>query len=553
MFEEERFTTAMLGRANCSLKPDKKLLNSKFEQYKYTSGREHEITYRTLKHKPHRTKPPDSDFSYQMSRTSCLFNHLIVPPKGGEYYYISHNGEEHNYILVDATTDTELARLQNQEKLIFNISAIWIGSETLALCIGTHLYLLSVSSTSVKQTSEQKLDFQCLLLGSFKRDETIHLVLCYRTDNVFVHQVVKQNDSGKFEVTTSIRQSGIARFVAVRGDMLTMISEGKLLVPQPQPEEPEQPAEVPVPVPREREEEKNYTWTQTLEDVDVSIELPSGILKSDLIIEIGHDSLEVRTKGGQELFKSKLFSKVEPKESTWHMSSDKKRVEVVLTKYQEAHNWAYLVDTPHYDPAGNLLGEISDLSEEELRGMMRRMESLNEYTSDKVDKSPLYTPHPDLEECDELDGQQVLLSSFSLDPAKQLSLVELSPGTLLFSDSDRGFVVSHSVDACYYEVESEASPPWLHASTFHAFNMVQATKTQKKYIVTDPDRKYAAIVDITRHVYIYSSAGGAATHGKLLVMTLDNSDDSEILGVFPRTESIVLLTEKYLITIKFSL
>ena len=39
MFEEERFTTAMLGRANCSLKPDKKLLNSKFEQYKYTSGR----------------------------------------------------------------------------------------------------------------------------------------------------------------------------------------------------------------------------------------------------------------------------------------------------------------------------------------------------------------------------------------------------------------------------------------------------------------------------------------------------------------------------------
>ena len=354
-------------------------------------------------------------------------------------------------------------------------------------------------------------------------------------------------------MTASIRQSGIARFVTVRGDTLTMISEGKLLVPEPEPEEPEKPGEVAVPVPREREEEKNYTWTQTMEDVDVSIELPSGILKSDLTIEIGHDSLEVRTKGGQELFKSKLFSKVEPKESTWHMSTDKKRVEVVLTKYQEAHNWAHLVDTPHYDPAGNLLGEISDLSEEELRGMMRRMESLNEYTSDKVDKSPLYTPHPELEECDELDGQQVLLSSFSLDPVKQHSLVELSPGTLLFSDTDRGFVVSHSVDACYYEVESDVCPPWQHASTFHAFNMVQATKTQKKYIVTDPGRKYAAIVDITRHVYIYSSTGEESTHGKLLVMTLDNSDDSEILGVFPRAESIVLLTEKYLITIKFSL
>ena len=36
--EEEEFVRA-LGRANTSLKPDKSLLNSKFEQYKYTSGR----------------------------------------------------------------------------------------------------------------------------------------------------------------------------------------------------------------------------------------------------------------------------------------------------------------------------------------------------------------------------------------------------------------------------------------------------------------------------------------------------------------------------------
>ena len=79
----------------------------------------------------------------------------------------------------------------------------------------------------------------------------------------------------------------------------------------------------------------------------------------------------------------------------------------MLTKYQEAHNWAHLLDTPHYDPAGNLLSQISDLSEEELRNVMRRMESLNEYTSDTIDKSPLYTPDKEFEECDEMDGQQV--------------------------------------------------------------------------------------------------------------------------------------------------
>ena len=183
----------------------------------------------------------------------------------------------------------------------------------------------------------------------------------------------------------------------------------------------------------------------------------------------------------------------------------------------------------------------------------------------------------------------MLLSGFTLGPQElqQEYLVELSPGTLLFSDSDRGFVVSHSVDACYYKVgdpdnsvcnhgnlntpgnpsnlntpgnpsnlntpghHGTVTSPWLHTDTFHAFNMVQATKTQKKYIVTD-SKKYGAIVDISRHVYIYNCTRDNS-YGKLLVMTLDNSDDSEVLGVYPREDSIVLLTEKHLITVKFSL
>ena len=447
--------------------------------------------------------------------------------------------------------DKEVAEFENSEKLIFNVSAIWSRADTIFVCIGSELYLLTVSPSSVKQTSKQKLEHQCLLLHTYQRDNVQHLVVCFKSENVFVHQILRQEEGGLFKATTSIKQSGIARFVAVKDDMLTLISEGKLLAPEPEPPAPQDTEEPVVEPPKKEEEKKNYTWTQTMEDVEVSIELPSGLLKTDLLVEIGLDCLEVRTRGGQELFKSKLFSKVEPKESTWHLSDDRKRLEVVLMKYQEAHNWAHLVDTPHYSPAGNLLGQISDLSEEELRRMMRRMESLNEYTSDQVDKSPLYTPHRDMEECDELDGQQVLVSGYHLPGANHKFLVELSPGTLIFSDAHRGFVVSHSVDACYYRVAG-GDPPWVHSNTYHAFNMVQATKTQKKFIVTDSSRRYVAIVDISRHVYIYNSSQDCS-YGKLLVMTLDNSNDSEILGVFPRKESIVLLTEKFLITIKFSL
>ena len=450
---------------------------------------------------------------------------------------------------------------------MFNISARWSGIDMrLIVCLGSDLYVLvfgggsSSSIAAVESVTKQKMECQTLLLGCFHRDEAVHLVTCIKSGDVFIHQILREKEDGKFGVIGKIRMSGIARFVSAKDDLLTIISEGKVH-PAVEQESPAVEGVTAVAPPlKHREPTNNYTWTQTMEDVEVSVDLPNGILKTDLVVEISLEHLEIRTKGGQELFKSKLFSKVEPKESSWLISSDKKKLEVSMTKFQSAHNWAHLLKTPGYDPSGNLLGEISDLNEEELRQMLGRMQSLDQYTSDKVDNSPLYTPSKELEECDELDGQQVLVSGFELSPPsdiitqrdviKQRYLVELSPGSLLFSREDHGFVVSHSVDACYYSPDS-LDHPWKHSGTFHAFNMVQATKTQKKFMVTDESLKYAAIVDISRHVYIYCSQRDSCT-GKLLVMTLDN-DDSEILGVYQKTDKIVLLTEKNLISIKFSL
>ena len=43
--------------------------------------------------------------------------------------------------------------------------------------------------------------------------------------------------------------------------------------------------------------EQVYTWSQTIEDVEVVVPLPKGIIKSDLRVEIGAQSVEVTTKG----------------------------------------------------------------------------------------------------------------------------------------------------------------------------------------------------------------------------------------------------------------
>ena len=106
-----------------------------------------------------------------------------------------------------------------------------------------------------------------------------------------------------FEVTARIKQSGIARFAAVKGDLLTLVTEGKLIVPEPQPratiiEESVKSTEEEegTVLKKKEEEDKNFTWTQSLEDVEISIQLPSGLLKTDLMVDIGLDSLEVHNE-----------------------------------------------------------------------------------------------------------------------------------------------------------------------------------------------------------------------------------------------------------------
>ena len=457
----------------------------------------------------------------------------------------------------------------------FNPSILWITDTHFLFSLDCYLWEVRIEP-GVKEAGT--FDFSCNtvickesggarhLLNSYSvtyamGDRKFGFITCCKDGDTFTYEIFEFKFDcgiGSMSIKAEMVLPGIARFSGYNEGMLVLIMEGKLphehveepnqtTPPKPSSEEATNPL---LPVPATEVEPKNYTWTQTMEDVEVSIKLPSGILKSDLVVDIGLDTLDVRTRGGQVLFKERLFGKLEPGESSWAISSDKRHVEVMLNKYQSAHNWAHLLHTPNYDPAGNLLGEISELSETELRQMMARMQGLNQYTSDTLDKAPLFTPNSELEECDELDGNQVLISTYDMGLVvpKQQHLIEMSPGCLLFADRDQGFVVSHSVDAAYYKL-GNLKNPFQHSATFHALNMVQATKTQKKFVVCAPDQSYVAISDLTRHLYIYQCEKDG-NFGKLLVMTLDN-DDSEIMGISAQVNDILVLTEKNFIEISF--
>lgn len=212
--------------------------------------------------------------------------------------------------------------------LVFNISSSWLNHTDMFLCIGDCLHLIDTGNTDDDYdcprpiTREYMLQHQSLLLYSFHNDATDYVVLCHREqDNAFVHSIMKANKPTEaqikkykqenetpeceLELMSSLKLSGIARFVSVRDNLLTLLCEGKYLNQEvEQIPEPVESVKVPSSPAKQSEEDKNsYTWIQSSEDVEVTISLPKGIVKSDLKIDMGLDTLEVRTKGGQELFK----------------------------------------------------------------------------------------------------------------------------------------------------------------------------------------------------------------------------------------------------------
>eukprot|EP00116_Pleurobrachia_bachei_P003416 sb/3463678/ len=535
-----------LGRANHSLKPDRNLLNYKFEQYRYSSSLSPCVTRRPLKNCPYRVSQ-GSDISYQATRLSCLFNHILVSPSGEPFYLSS--ASEDQVSLLHAEDDTILCTFPLTETLLWNITHRWLDERTLLLLISRTLYTLSLDKDNGATIhAEHVLPHPSLLLYDFTQDREVYLVITHKEGDGFPHNIIRYSD---YSVVCTIPQTGIARFVAVREGYLSIVVEGKLKsLPLPPPSEDQEKDDDPLPT-----QPKPYTWSQDSETIEVVLEIPRGLEKSDLLVDPTLNSLEVRTHGGQCLLDIRLFGRIEPENTTWSFAGSGK-VEITMIKYQEAHNWAALEESPGFDHAGNLINSISDLSAAELQTMRDRLASLSHLTSDQLDStSPLYTPSKDLEECDGVDGEPVLVQGYQFTPEggdevlTQTHLVELSPGCLLTTESDNSFTISHNVDACVYEVVVGEGGPWRHVRTCNALNTIQATKTQKKFIVSPQSGRYTAIIDISRNVYLYMSTEGG-NEGNMSIVSIEG-DVSEIIGVAARESSLLLLTEESFIRIEF--
>ena len=119
--------------------------------------------------------------------------------------------------------------------------------------------------------------------------------------------------------------------------------------------------------------------------------------------------------------------------------------------------------------------------------------------------------------------------------------------------------IRHDVDGLVFKPHAHSRGiDWVHVATFNAFGYVQASKQQRKFTVCAPDYSFVAIIEVSKHIFIYrqpceSSVKSRKTMENLRVakhqmVTLENNDTIE--GAVATDTKLFVLTEKNLYCIR---
>ncbi|KAK4046640.1 hypothetical protein OIV83_005923 [Microbotryomycetes sp. JL201] len=166
---------------------------------------------------------------------------------------------------------------------------------------------------------------------------------------------------------------------------------------------------------RERAEQAAlpYRWQQTLQDLTVSVPVPSGSRSKDLIVDIKKKSLKVASKAPKDgsdgvYIQGELPFEIKVDDSTWTLD-DGKEVVISLEKVNQQQWWPHVVtsapkiDTTKITPENSKLSDLDG----ETRAMVEKMmfdnqqKQMGKPTSDELKKQAMFdqfkAAHPEMD------------------------------------------------------------------------------------------------------------------------------------------------------------
>ncbi|KAM4630154.1 nudC domain-containing protein 1 [Polymixia lowei] len=377
---------------------------------------------------------------------------------------------------------------------------------------------------------------------------------------ITVDNAVGQGQEKKYEVRKRRLLTGksVPHYAAVepQGKGLMVASEKPFVFTHVDGLPVEQPAAEPMEV---ETTDPIYFWQQTAEDITVSVRMPEGITKDQVLFRLTGDRLRVGVQGFPPLLEGQLHAPVDPEASAWIIKDDRS-LEVSLQKRSEGPMWLELV-------TGNRRGEYV-VSEEQAALIHQRLTHL---TAEDLNANPDSDKPPcnsqELEDCDGFPEDSSSLMHFDGESLKPTQVVNLGGHQYLFTVDVKPsempcLCLRHDVDALLWQPRpDQPGSMWEHVATFNALGYVQASKRDKKFATCAPNFSYATLGECLRRVYIYRQPAAVDTVlfnrkqgrqvgqvAKQQVASLDSNQP--ILGFRATNERLFVLTSTNLFVLK---
>lgn len=392
------------------LRPNRRLLQHEFEGYR--------LELQSLAHwsapvaAAERGQPGPDHYSLLHTRLFALHNHLVAEPDSARHLYYVDNEQKVRRVYFDTRTravtsctvydvpahvprrpghynlclklpSSNLAVLSDGTGFLHIVAAenrtssnqMWTTLHS-ALVLGHNIYFV-INDCKV-QERDDKIIIHCLLQHIDQIEAHFYSVLSWVTFE-------KINDDWKQTSKRQLRGKGIVHYGAIENtftalyigsdNIFKFIHDTEMVIMEPV-------AEVPPKI--------IYTWVQTMDDITVSLKLPTEHNKSLLQVSVTPLSIKV-SYAGNIFIEGKFVHRVDSELTTWHLQ-ESGQVDILVTKC-EGQIWRDFLDPS--DPNGEQIMDPSLVEEAH-----RRLAHLCSETEQPADNPVSGLSSQQLEECD---------------------------------------------------------------------------------------------------------------------------------------------------------